>query len=169
MNRSRTLFPMGYFLAFHTFGTWLPGDDRAWNRRDGGPRSLPPSRPLRAKCFEKLNHAPVLFDGSQIEAVHRAIIETCAQASWPLHALVVETAHVHVVVSAPRAPEGVVQYLKAWATRALRRRGEYLARPVWSEHGSTRYLHTYASIEGAIEYVLDPHHTPSGEVEPSER
>ena len=97
------------------------------------------------------------------------MVATCAQLAWPLHALVVESAHAHAVVSAALAPEAVVQRLKSWATRALRARGAYLARPVWSEHGSTRYLHSRADVEGAIEYVLDPHHTPSGAVEPTGR
>ena len=34
---SRTTFnlgePLAYFLTWTTYGTWLPGDERGWNRK----------------------------------------------------------------------------------------------------------------------------------------
>ncbi len=155
---------MAHLLTFGTYGAWLPGDPRGWHRR-GLSTSLPPSRVLHARCVARLAHPAVAFDAAQIDVVHRAIVATCAHRGWPVHALVVERTHVHLVVSAPRAPEAIVQYLKAWATRALRERGDLPDQPIWAEHGSTRYLNSARSVEGAVRYVCDPHHTVSGALE----
>ena len=34
--------PLAYFLTWTTYGTWLPGDERGWNRK-GVPEILPPN------------------------------------------------------------------------------------------------------------------------------
>ena len=34
--------PLAYFLTWTTYGTWLPGDERGWNRK-GAPEILPPN------------------------------------------------------------------------------------------------------------------------------
>ncbi len=168
MNQHGTLYPAAYLLTFGTFGTWLPGDARGWHRR-GTPRHLSPSHSLRARCVARLTREPVHFNPADITTAHDSIVETCAHYEWPLHALAVQDTHVHAVISAARSPEAVVQRVKAWATRALRSRGEYLSRPVWSEHGSTHYLHTRAAVEAAIAYVNDPHHEASGFTVPTDR
>jgi REP element-mobilizing transposase RayT len=93
------------------------------------------------------------------EIVRAAITETCAHRAWPLHALVVEPSHVHVVVTAPIRPERILQDLKSWSTRHLRAHGHLIEHPhPWAEHGSTEYLFKQRNLLGAIEYVLDDHH-----------
>ena len=34
--------PLAYFLTWTTYGTWLPGDERGWNRKVN-PKSIPPN------------------------------------------------------------------------------------------------------------------------------
>lgn len=89
-----------------------------------------------------------------------AIVDSCAIRTWPLHAVAAERAHVHVVVSAPLAPERITQYLKSWATRYLRAQGHLVdhAHP-WADHGSMRYLYSLAAVDERIRYVLDDHHS----------
>lgn len=153
--------PLAYLLTFCTYGTWLPGDHRGWNSR-GVRGRFAPSRDLHARCVARLAHPPVFFDREQIDVVHRSIVTTCAHRAWPIHALVVERAHGHLVVSVPQSPAQVVQYFKSWATRALRERGHYTLQPIWAAHGNARYLNSERSVERAVAYVRDPHHTPSG-------
>jgi REP element-mobilizing transposase RayT len=151
--------PLAWFLTFHPYGTWLPGDERGWTRRGGDGRRLPPAPRLATRCAERLRYPVVTLSDDRREIVRAAIVETCEHRGWPLHVLVVERAHVHLVVTAPIRPEKVVQDLKSWATRQLRARGHLRDHPhPWAEHGSTEYLFEPKNVHGAIRYVLDDHH-----------
>lgn len=49
-----------------------------------------------------------------------------------------------------------MQQLKAWSTRAIREAGFVAAdEPVWTRHGSTRYLWDEDSVHRAALYVRD--------------
>ena len=50
-ERTLTRLPLAWHLIWNTYGTWLPGDARGWNRR-GDPRRHPPSPPLEAAVRE---------------------------------------------------------------------------------------------------------------------
>ncbi len=59
------------------------------------------------------------------------------------------------MVSAPIAPERLMNTLKSWSTRKLVEAA--MAAPgvkVWARRGSTRYLWTEAAVEAACQYVL---------------
>lgn len=65
--------------------------------------------------------------------------------------------HVHVVVDCPTgvSPERAMTEFKAWGTRRLRDSGLTAPHaPVWTEHGSTRWINDHASLAAAIDYVL---------------
>ena len=163
MQPTRTLYPMAYHLTFLPYGCRLPGDPRGWQHRggDGTPRA--PSPRIHRWNYERLQHPPVRLTASQIDIAHRSIVGSCAHRGWALHGLTVQHDHTHVVLSAALPPERVLQYLKSWATRDLRAQGHYReARPLWAEHGSTRYLHTWHAVECTVRYVNDRHHRPSG-------
>ena len=90
------------------------------------------------------------------ENVDATIREHCELRTWNLHALNVRTNHVHLVVSAHVDPETIMGQCKAWASRRLREAGLVEDRAkVWTRHGSTRYLNSEASVDGAVRYVLE--------------
>ena len=151
--------PLAYFLTFHPYGTWLPGDRRGWHRRGGEGHRRPPAPRLEAHWARHLRYPVVTLSPAWREVVRAAIVEACAHRGWPLHVLVVERAHVHLVVAAPVRPEKIVQDLKAWATRHLRARGHLIDHPhPWAEHGSMEWLFEPKNVQGALRYVLDDHH-----------
>jgi hypothetical protein len=45
--------PLAYFLTWTTYGTWLPGDERGWNRK-GGPAPQPPNPLLVALARSRM-------------------------------------------------------------------------------------------------------------------
>jgi len=66
-----------------------------------------------------------------------------------------EPNHVHLVLEAEKAPEPVMNCLKAYASRALREAGmDPGGVRRWSRHGSTRYLWNPAQIDAAVGYVV---------------
>ncbi|MFO0838971.1 MAG: alanine--tRNA ligase-related protein [Phycisphaerae bacterium] len=151
--------PAAYLITFHTYATWLHGRDSGSvddEHNIPGEEFLP--RNANRECFEEQEstHPPIVLDDRQRGAVEDAIVEVVTHRDWTLHALNVRTNHVHAVVSAPVAPERVMNDFKSYSTRRLRQLG--LVAPdskTWSLHGSTRYLWQPASIPAACEYVLE--------------
>ena len=146
---------LGYHLTFHPYGTWLPGDERGWTERGGDGSRREPNRQLEGIAREGLLGPPLRFDERQRSVVDRTIIAVGAHRGWRLHALVVHSDHVHLVVTPEVAPERVVSTLKSWSTRRLREE-ELVAETarVWARHGSTRYLGDERRMVVAIEYVI---------------
>jgi hypothetical protein len=103
-----------------------------------------------------------------------AVVEVSAYRGWTLLALHVRTTHVHAVVAASATPEKVLNDLKAYATRRLRRERLTAADDrVWSGHGSTRYHWKDEQLAEAVDYVvnrqgaaLEPYPTGGGKSEP---
>jgi REP element-mobilizing transposase RayT len=149
--------PLAYFITFRTYGTWLHGDERGSMQRGSSGLLAPPipQNPLReAWEARQLLHPPVLLNAHARSVVDAAIRETCLLRDWPLSALNVRTNHVHMVVSAPIAPERVLNSLKAWCTQRLKEAGLAVeGGRAWSRHGSTRYLWREADVAAACEYV----------------
>ena len=102
-----------------------------------------------------LVYPPLTLDDKARTIVDQTIRDHCCIREWPLHALNVRINHVHVVLSCgDQQPERAMEQLKAWSTRRLRENSLTSAdRPVWTEHGSTRYLWDDVSRAAAIEYV----------------
>lgn len=150
--------PLAWFLSWRTYGTWLQGDPRGWQTRYTR-GVLPPDEVIYARCRERMQHPPMRLTHEEQALVESAVRETCEYRSWSIRTLLVRSEHVHIVVCAPVTPERVLQSLKSWATRRLRAHSPSLVeRPIWSEHGSTRYLYTPSEVERAVAYVLDDHH-----------
>ncbi|MFG0258912.1 MAG: transposase [Phycisphaerales bacterium JB041] len=89
--------------------------------------------------------------------VHAAIAGVCEHRGWKLLALAVRSNHVHLVVNAPRqSPESVMQLCKSWVTRRLREVGVCGTQdPVWTRHGSTRYIWNESGLSEALDYVVN--------------
>ena len=154
------LEPVAYLLTWTCYGTWLHGDPRgsiAPGFNTPGTETIPPN-PLRA-CFEsnRMDSPPFQLDSAARQVVKRVLADHAARRGWELLAVNVRTTHVHALVGYHEArPEKMIAEFKAWSTRRLREVGLVGAGvPVWTRHGSTRYLWEPASLNAAAAYVLE--------------
>ncbi len=72
-----------------------------------------------------------------------------------MHAVNVRTNHVHIVVTADRSPEEVMNQLKAWCSRRLNESAESGGKRWWTKHGSTKWINAEDYLRNAICYVRD--------------
>jgi len=146
--------PLAYFLTWTTYGTWLPGDERGWNRK--GEADIQPANPL----FVEMARSEMKEAEFRLLAGHRPIVEEtirdhCCKRDWHLHAVNARSNHVHVVVTAAGyKPETVRDQFKAWCTRRLKEAGVTRTR-FWTEGGSRRWINSEDDLEAAILYVID--------------
>jgi REP element-mobilizing transposase RayT len=146
--------PLGYFLTWVTFGTWLPGDDRGWVEYHGGWQLPDPVKVLEAKA-RMTEEACILTDEQRI-IVAQQIAETCHFRGWTLLELNCRTNHIHVVLNATiLKPDKLRIDLKAWSTRALKRKSDPTRSNWWAERGSIRYVNTDDEMARVREYVRD--------------
>jgi REP element-mobilizing transposase RayT len=146
--------PIGYFLTWGTYGTWLPGDARGWFERSGGSQTPDPIRELEAKA--RMIEDACILTQEQRRAVEVQIAGTCTHRGWTLHAVNCRSNHVHVVVTADvRDPKKIRIDLKAWTARVLMEKFDRGRKNWWEERGSIRYLNKEDDLEAAIVYVRD--------------
>ena len=156
-DRSQAL---AYLITFRTYGTWLHGDERGsmdrreynlYGRPDIAPNSLGENRDrnlMKSQVYE--------LNAEARHLVEAAIREVCDVRDYGLFGLSIRTNHAHIVVSAARAPEFMMNSFKSYATRKLRSVGaEGRDVRIWSRHGSTRYLWTQEHVDMAIDYVTN--------------
>ena len=152
------VFPLAYLITFRSYGTWLHGDERGSMDRKhnvyGTPR-LPPNRYRKQAEARQLKHPPIVLNVAQRGVIEEAIREVCRSRRYNLLAVNVRTNHVHSVIAAACKPEPILNALKAYATRKLRRAGLISARTKpWVRKGSKRYLWKEHHVDKAIAYVL---------------
>ena len=157
--------PIAYFISWTTYGTWLRGDERGWIRldSDGVTTQEPPNAALRAHDESLLKHAPIRLTLEMRRVVEDGVRRVCERRGWVLHAVNPRSNHVHVVVGSSRAMDPTLVALKAWSTRALREAD--LVDPdqrLWTRHGSTKAIHTNATLSAAVDYVVRMQDTESG-------
>lgn len=152
--------PLAFHLTWTTYGTWLHGDQRGWV--EAGEYEVKSADNKReAKARRSMKEPPVVLTEAQRALVEQTIKDHCRIRGWELHALNVRTNHVHVVVSADRSPEEVMNQFKAWTSRKLSDHAglhEKIAikagrRKWWTEHGSTKYINDPEYLQNAIRYV----------------
>ena len=146
--------PLAYFLTWTTYGTWLPGDDRGWNRK-GVPGTQVSNPSFRDAARARMKEDAFTLSTAQREIVERTIRKHCEIRKWRLHAVNARSNHVHVVVTAPGyKPKTVRDQFKAWCSRNLKqvidKRTQF-----WTEGGSCRSINTEADLEAAIAYVME--------------
>jgi len=155
----RTNWPLAFFLTFHTYGTWLHGDDRGSvdaRHSELGDPIIEPNSALYKRRNDALRQEPLIFIREQRHCVECAMRATCTLRAWPIHAPNIRTTHVHIVVTGCVKPERILGDLKRWATRRLREQGLVAAdRLVWSEHGSTRWVWDKAGITETSDYTMN--------------
>ena len=147
--------PLGLFITWTVYGTFLPGDSRGWRHRTAGPQ--PASPRLEMWHGDRLQHDVITLNDSMRRVAEEAIREICSVRSWSLWAVAVRSDHVHVVVTAPEyAPKLVRDQLKAKATKELRSGfSAWKDRPVWTAKGDIEYLDSESDIEQCVVYGVE--------------
>jgi REP element-mobilizing transposase RayT len=152
--------PLAYFLTWTTYGTWLPGDERGWVKRNRGLQA--PDSSLRHSAEIRMSDSACLLNHAQRRLVEAAVADHCQLRAWQLYAVNCRSNHVHVVLNASVSAKLARNQLKAWCTRTLK--ADAAANVVassslrlrwWSERGSCRYINDEDSLEAAILYVRE--------------
>jgi len=155
--------PLAYHITWTAYGTWLHGDDRGWI--EGGGAGIQPPDESRLRVAEKrMTQAGVTFDEDQRTLIAQVIEDHHRIREWHIYALNVRSNHIHLVVAANRAPEEVMNQLKAWCSRKLSDAARLsdlppakkAGRRKWfTEHGSTKWINDEEYMENAVRYVLE--------------
>ena len=152
--------PLGFFLTWVTYGTWLPGDSRGWVEYKQGWQV--PNPILELESAARMTEDACRLTPQQRDHVELQIAETCKHRGWHLHAANCRMNHVHAVVSAPNTRAKKIRIdLKAWTTKRLKQTFDPKRENWWAERGSIRYLYDENSLEAAIIYVTDGQDRPS--------
>jgi len=150
--------PLAFLISFRTYGTWLHGDRRgSIDRRHNLYNSpyIEPNAQWRKYNEQLLRAKPLILNARQRKVVDEGVRETCAIRKWALHAINVRTNHVHVVVTANKDPDLVLNAFKGNATRRLREERLWGNKTSpWAFKGSKRRLWNEKSVARAIDYVL---------------
>ena len=156
--------PLGFFLTWVCYGSWLHGDERgSIDQAHNQPgQSRAPFDPVRETVrHQQLKHPPFTMDPRARGIVHRTIAEVCEHRDWSLLELNVRTNHVHVVLHGTDHPDKMLADLKAWCTRNLRKEKLIAPKqPAWAEHGSTIWLWTPEQLANKARYVRDEQGPP---------
>jgi REP element-mobilizing transposase RayT len=156
---STTDAPLAYLITFSCYGAWLHGDARgSVDRRHNEVGSVFLSEDLARRRAEQesLGETPYYLDPARRHLALEAILAIAEQRGWRVQAAHVRSNHVHVVVSADRTPERVMNDFKAFASERLNEAfPEERDRKRWVRHGCTRYLKSEESCHAAIRYVVE--------------
>ncbi len=153
MSSFRTT-PLGYLLTWTTYGTWLPGDSRGWQRK-GTRTSQPPNKQKYLLAQSKMNEPKFLLSNNDRLLVEEAIKNVCHFREWILYTTGVQSNHVHVVVGVGTiSPKDMSRQFKSWSTRALKTINKNRKR-FWTEGCSCRSLFNDSSLGSAIVYVSE--------------
>ena len=146
--------PIAYFITWTTYGTWLPGDDRGWNRK-GDAVNLPADALANQSATSRMKETPFLLPVSDRELVEATIRKHCEVRKWLLHAVNVRSNHIHVVVTAASyQPKTVASQFKSWCTRMMKEHHGNRER-FWTEGASYRWINDESELATAIEYTLE--------------
>ena len=159
-----------WFLTWHTYGTWLPGDERGFvsalrdETGDAYIRNIPQTRldadrpHLEAWSREKLKCDPVKLTVAHADVLAEQFFETAQFRRWKPIAFAIVTNHVHLVVGVPGDPDPMklLRDFKTYGSRALNRHFPCPESGTWwTELGSKRKLSDELSIMGAVRYTLE--------------
>jgi len=146
--------PLGYLITWTTYGTWLPGDERGWQRSGQAGIQLP-NQTFREMAAADMGESAFYMEDADRQIVDNTVASHCEIRNWILHISNARTNHVHVVVTAPGyKPEVVRDQFKAWCTRYLKPRHMGRER-FWTEGASCRWINHPEDLESAILYAAD--------------
>ncbi|MDX1964716.1 MAG: transposase [Pirellulales bacterium] len=145
--------PIGYFMMWGTYGTWLPGDERGWVDYRHGWQLL--NSVLEIEAQSRMTETACFLSVTQRTLVEEQIRETCDFREWKMFAVNCRSNHIHVVVSALHVdPKKIRNDLKAWSTRKLKEASLDKRDKWWNERGCTRYIYDEDNLAIAIEYTM---------------
>lgn len=162
MANSGDNFPLAYFITFATYGTRLHGDSKGSvdrNHNSYGGEFLPADSKRHTAELQSMTAARYVLDATERQTALSAIVACIPHRDWNLLAAHVRSNHVHIVLQATVAPELLLIYFKAYASRALNHRHGKRGRR-WSRHGSTKYLWRAADVRSAVRYVVEEQGLP---------
>jgi len=95
--------------------------------------------------------------------VEQTICKHCRVRGWQLHAVNARSNHIHVVVTADRDSDEVMNQFKAWCSRKLSDAAGLVGtvakkagrRRWFTEGGNVENIEEEAYLENAIRYVLE--------------
>ena len=146
--------PLAYFITWTTYGTWLPGDERGWNRKGVGEIQLP-NAALEKAAGKEMSETEFVMSDQHRELVAETVRRHCSIRDWHLHVVNPRTNHVHVVVTAPGYdPKTVRGQFQAWCTRKLKTVVSN-RKHFWTEGGSGRFVNTEDELERVIVYASE--------------
>ncbi|MBI1831267.1 MAG: transposase [Planctomycetes bacterium] len=158
-----------WLMTWTCYGTWLPGDARGFvgNIREADASHVSHNIPgtpvdadmpgLKAYVLQHMRGEPVSLDKEDAETLIVQYQETARIRGWVLHAASVMFNHTHVLLGVPGDPEpqSILETLKSWATRALKKRCEIPANGTfWTSKGSKRKLANDEAIAAGVIYVV---------------
>jgi REP element-mobilizing transposase RayT len=116
---------------------------------------IAPNHPLQESDLKQLKSTPFALDAKKRSIVEQAVRNVCEHRRYILRGINVRTNHVHIVATAAREPEALLEAFKSYSTRELRKSGviSQTLKP-WIRHGSTIYLWKERDVAKAIEYVM---------------
>lgn len=153
---------LAYHITWTTYGTWLPGDARGWVQL--GEWGVKPPDPERERdAREHMAESAVVLTKEQRALVEQTIRDHCRIRGWLLHAVNARSDHVHVVVTADRDPDEVMNQFKAWCSRKLSDAAGLVSavakkagrRHWFTEGGDKRKIEDEEYLQNAIRYVLE--------------
>jgi hypothetical protein len=156
------LEPLAYHITFSAYGTWLHGTNRG-SVQSGVPGIQPPDQDRERQARERMVAESVTFTEDQRRIIEQTIRDHCRIRCWMLHAVNARNTHIHVVVTADRHPDEVMDQFKAWCSRK-RSDAAGLTEPLakkagrrkwFTEHGSTKWIDTEQYLAEAVHYVLE--------------
>ncbi len=97
------------FITTTSYGSWLPGDVRGYMENG---ELLPSTPPLALYAASRMKIQPVQFSDDDAVALHRAIVAAVREFDYRLSDLVIESTHLHWIVSHDDEMETMVGRLK---------------------------------------------------------
>ena len=145
---------MAFHITWGTHGTRLHGSGKPHVDRDHNTPGTPfaPADPHREdEARARMKGDPVHLNPEQRKVVEQAIRDVAKRYRWTIHAIAVQSDHVHVVITAMREGEALRDALKAVASRALNK--IFGTKTRWAEKGSAKYLWERDYFDNAVNYV----------------
>jgi REP element-mobilizing transposase RayT len=143
-----------YFITWTTYGSWLPGDSRGWRKKKKGDQ--PPQPLLEDWCRGRMSESAVVLNATQRGKVESVCREHARIRNWALHAVNARSNHVHLVVTADKAPQLVRDQFKANATRVLRQEPDAITHDkIWTRGGDCDVVDGEDDLERVVEYVME--------------
>jgi hypothetical protein len=164
-----------WLITWTCYGTRLPGAAAGFvgNVRESDGTQVTHNVPgtpcdadmplLEAYVRRHMSGSPVQMEQRDAEAMIRQYQETARIRGWILQAASVMVDHTHVVISVPGDPDpqSILETLKSWATRALKKHRPIPANGTyWTAKGSRRKLPGDQAVREAVIYVVEKQPNP---------